>query len=74
MNDKPIWINYTNYRGETSDRLIVTRELFFGSNEWHPDPQWLLRAFDVEKQAERTFAMKDVHRWDVPITSSPSSS
>jgi predicted DNA-binding transcriptional regulator YafY len=58
-----IEILYTNYRGETSRRRIVPASLRFGSTEFHPEPQWLLEAFDVERAADRTFAMRDVQEW-----------
>ena len=62
-----VYIDYTNYRGERSVRLIepLPDGLFFGFNEYHPQKQWLLRAVDVEKKALRTFALRDVHGWDV---------
>jgi predicted DNA-binding transcriptional regulator YafY len=56
-------IRYTNYRGETADRKIVPKTIRFASTEWHPEPQWLLDAFDIEKQADRSFAMRDIHHW-----------
>jgi len=56
-------IDYTNYRGERGERLIVPEEIFFGSNEYHADPQWLLKAFDYKKGERRTFAVKDIHSW-----------
>jgi len=56
-------IVYTNYRGETAIRAILPRAIQFGATDWHPEPQWLLVAFDVEKQAERSFAMKDIRAW-----------
>jgi predicted DNA-binding transcriptional regulator YafY len=62
MNNR-VKIDYCNYRGERSVRLIEPRAIRFGSNEWHPEPQWLLEALDVEKVAERTFAMKDIAAW-----------
>ncbi|CAN7519707.1 hypothetical protein [Brucella pseudogrignonensis] len=55
----PITLVYTNYRGETSERTITPIKPWFGSTEWHPEPQWLLTAFDHEKQATRDFALKD---------------
>lgn len=60
-----VTIRYTNYRGETADRVIVPEPstLRFGSTEHHREPQWLFDALDVEKNAVRTFAMKDVHFW-----------
>ncbi|WP_374844223.1 hypothetical protein, partial [Brucella haematophila] len=55
----PITLTYTNYRGETSERAITPIRPWFGSTEWHPEPQWLLRAYDHDKGAERDFALKD---------------
>ncbi len=54
---------YTNYKGETEVRKIVPKELKFGSTQYHLQEQWLLVAHDVDKDAERTFAMKDVKCW-----------
>lgn len=56
-------IIYTNYRGEKSERTIKPISIWFGSTEWHTDEQWLLHAYDLEKNAERDFAMKDIERW-----------
>lgn len=56
-------IEYTNHKGTRSWRHIRPIEMVFGSTQWHPRAQWLLRAWDVDKQAERTFAMSDVHAW-----------
>ena len=54
----PISITYKNWRGETSVRRIVPMAApHFGQTDWHPEPQWLLRAWDVDKQAEREFAL-----------------
>lgn len=55
-----VGVTYTNYRGETSIREIVPVRIWFGSTDWHPQPQWLLDAFDVEKEAFRSFAMRDI--------------
>jgi hypothetical protein len=62
MDDEPILITYTNYRGETADRLILPRVREYGSTEYHPEKQWLITAFDVEKDAMRTFAEKDISK------------
>lgn len=56
-------IVYTNYRGETSVRRIVPKRIWFGKTDWHPDEQWLLDAHDVEKNAERSFALRDIRAW-----------
>lgn len=56
-------IYYTNYRGETAERRIRPLRLIFESNEWHPEPQWLLEAVDIEKGAQRTFSLSTIHHW-----------
>jgi hypothetical protein len=63
---KRVTFTYTNYRGEVSVRLVLppdTGGFFCGSTEWHPEPQWLLRALDLHKGLERTFAVKDIKDW-----------
>lgn len=53
-------IIYTNYRGETSVRNLRVYNLFWGTNEWHKEPQWIVEALDVDKQVSRSFALKDM--------------
>ncbi|MCJ8334586.1 MAG: hypothetical protein MJH10_10135 [Epibacterium sp.] len=50
---------YRNYRGELSERRFQIREFWYGSTEWHPEPGLFLRAFDLDKQAERDFCVVD---------------
>lgn len=64
-------ITYTNWKSETSDRTIKPISLYFGSTEYHPEEQWLLDAYDYEKQDFRQFAMKDIREWK-PIIPAPS--
>lgn len=56
---EPVTLTYTNYRGETAKRTITPKHVYFGSTEWHPEPQWLLCAYDHDKKADRDFAIKD---------------
>ncbi len=56
-------IVYKNYRGETAERQIIPRKIWFGGTDWHPEKQWLLDAFDIGKKADRSFAMKDISSW-----------
>lgn len=56
----PITVLYTNYRGETAVRVFKPLNLYWGSSEWHPEPQWLMDGWDEEKQQSRTFALKDM--------------
>ncbi len=66
---EPARITYTNYRGETDERIITPQRVWYGSTDWHPKPQWLLTAFDHEKQAKRDFALKDFG-YSAPMTES----
>jgi len=63
--NKVIKILYKNWRGETSIRNIIPKEIVFISTEWHPEEQWCLIAHDVDKGSERTFACKDIKSWFV---------
>jgi predicted DNA-binding transcriptional regulator YafY len=58
--DTAISLVYTNYRGETSVRRVIPQRIWFGATDWHPEEQWMLDALDVEKQADRSFALKDI--------------
>lgn len=55
----PVTLIYTNYRDETSERTITPQRVWYGSTEWHPEPQWLITAFDHKKHASRDFTLKD---------------
>ncbi len=64
MGDKQaISIVYTNYKGRTAVRHVLPKNLFFGSNEWHKEEQWLLLAMDLDEGEERTFSVKDIRCW-----------
>lgn len=54
-------LDYTNWRGERSRRPVEPVALYWGSNEWHPESQMLLEAIDLEKDAVRSFAVRDIH-------------
>lgn len=53
-------VTYTNYKGETRNRVIIPINLWYGSTEYHKEPQWLYQALDVEKNQVRDFALKDL--------------
>lgn len=55
----PITFMYTNWRGETAQRTAVPKRIWFGSTDWHPEPGWLMTAHDLEKAADRDFALAD---------------
>ena len=50
----------TNYKGDVSERVITPHYVWYGSTKWHPEPQWLVHAFDEEKKAFRDFAMNSL--------------
>lgn len=50
---------YKNYRGELSVRTVTPVEFYWGSTEYHPEPQWIMKAIDHEKNAVRDFALRD---------------
>lgn len=59
-DNKKIVVLYTNWKGKTEKRTIIPWVAYWGSTEFHPEEQFLLKCYDVEKQAERTYAMKDI--------------
>ena len=60
---KEVKILYTNWKGKTKVRTIIPKEIVFTSTDYHKEEQWCLVAHDVEKDAERTFACKDIKSW-----------
>lgn len=60
---KVVSIVYTNYRGETARREIIPQRVWFGATQWHPEEQWLLDAFDIEKKSPRSFALRDIRSY-----------
>ncbi|MCS5737007.1 hypothetical protein [Herbiconiux daphne] len=51
---------YTNWKGEKRERQIVPIKMWYVSTEFHPKPQMLLQALDIEKNQVRDFAVKDI--------------
>lgn len=72
---EPTSFNYRNYKGEVSTRTVSDLRAWFGSTEWHPEPQWLISAFDHDKNARRDFALADINVTQVtgwqPIETAP---
>lgn len=50
-------MSYTNHRGEVAERHFLPLEVYHGTSLWHPNPGWILRAFDYERQAVRDFSL-----------------
>ena len=51
---------YKNWQGETAIRSVVPIEIWYGHTQFHSRNQWLLKALDVDKNAERDFAVADI--------------
>lgn len=56
-------IYYTNYKGERGYRIVLPLEIRHGMTDWHPEPQWFIQAFDLEKRALRLFTLHDISDW-----------
>lgn len=51
---------YRNWRGEISKRRAIPRSFRFGVSDYHTErDQWLMLAYDLDKNAEREFALQD---------------
>lgn len=53
---------YKNYRGEVGRRRVRLEDIHvrFGATHYHPEPQLIFRAFDLDKEAVREFALRDM--------------
>ncbi|USN16555.1 hypothetical protein POLEWNIK_00290 [Brevundimonas phage vB_BpoS-Polewnik] len=62
MSQTEICFTYKNYRGEVGRRRVRARDIHvsFGATHYHPEPQIIFRAFDLDKEAVREFALKDM--------------
>ena len=63
MENKIVRILYKNYKGEIAYRKIIPKSIDFISTNWHPEEQWILTAFDIDKNADRGFAVIDIKEW-----------
>ena len=65
MASRHVVVDYTNWQGKRAERLIlpISGTMRLGSNEWHPELQWLFDAFDVAKDEDRVFALAGIHSW-----------
>lgn len=61
--DRAVKVKYCNYRGEVGIRSIIPMEVYWGQTEYHPHDQWLLKVWDIEKNAERIYAFKDIQEF-----------
>ena len=59
----PLVFKYKNWEGKTAVRKVQPIKIWYGHTQWHPKDCWLLKAVDVEKDAERDFAVKDINEF-----------
>lgn len=57
-------VQYTNWKGVTSKRVFAGYDIWYGTTEWHPEPQWFIKGFDLKKKEWRDFALKDMKPWE----------
>lgn len=60
QDGRRVCFTYKNWRGEISRRHVEMHGVFWGPTEWHPESQWVLQAFDLDKREHRLFAMHDI--------------
>lgn len=51
---------YRNWKGEEGYRRVVNPEILYKESEYHKGMQFILRAFDLDKDDFREFAMADI--------------
>lgn len=54
--------DYTNHRGVTETRHVKCGGAVptWRRTDWHPEPQWILSMFCLDRKAWRAFALKDM--------------
>lgn len=54
--------SYVNHSGVLMIRSVVPLRIFFGTSLYYTEPQWLMEAFDLDRNANRTFAMNKINK------------
>jgi hypothetical protein len=49
-----------HFRGERSNRRIISRGLQWGTTAWHKDNQFFLHGFDLDKQEPCSFPVNNI--------------
>jgi hypothetical protein len=60
---KTVVIDYTNWHGKRGNKRIRPTGIAFMSNEYHPNPCWMLLAVDLDIMDDRTYPFKNIHSW-----------
>jgi hypothetical protein len=72
-------IDYTSPKGVRNVHRILPGEVRFDMSYYYTKPQYLMRAYDIGEQKDRTFAMQHINKWwseyltpdDAPIDTRP---
>lgn len=61
--------DYINYKGENSVRTARPVFMFYGPSNgpWHPEPCWIMEAYDINKKDYRQFDMSKMSNVSVII-------
>lgn len=67
----PLVFTYRNHRGDVAVRRVRPHCLWYGYTQWHVKPQWLLKAYDLDRKAVRDFPLHKlkVHAAGIMLTS-----
>lgn len=55
-----VGFTYKNYNDVISKRTVYPKRVWFGTTPYHVEPQWIMDAYDLDKKADRSFAMRDM--------------
>lgn len=58
--EEALVFKYRNWEGKVGIRHVRPIKIWFGSTEWHEGRHWFLKAHDLDKDAERDFALEDI--------------
>lgn len=62
-------LRYKNWKGEVKVRTVWPMRIWYGSTEYHKDPQWLMKVYDMDKEDYRDYALRDVEEWGIQANS-----
>ena len=59
LEDMAMRVVYENYKGEESIRHVLPLRTWYGSTEYHPEKQWFIKVYDLDKKAIRDYTLND---------------
>ncbi len=59
--EQKVLLDYTNYAKQRSVRQIFPIKMVYEATQRHPEQQWLVYAWDIERKDYRYFAMQEMH-------------